>query len=122
MKLFALPIALLVLGATAAPAAAAETPDPPRVVARLDGHDREFAELRREVAALKSQLEAQPARAASAPAPAALAAPAVTAYEAVSYDGGRSWVAAAAPARNAAINSATRSACAGGQCPTPRRR
>ena len=75
-------------------------------------------------------LEAQPARPQPAPAAALPPAPAVTATEVVSYDGGRTWLTRAVPGtpvfstpiRDAIYQAVTPSACAGGQCPTPRRR
>ena len=76
-------------------------------------------------------LEAQPARPQPAPAAALPPAAAVTssATEVVSYDGGRTWVTRAVPGtpvfstpiRDAIYQAVTPSACAGGQCPTPRR-
>ena len=79
-------------------------------------------------AALEAQPRAaQPAPAAALPPVAAVTGPAT---EVVSYDGGRSWVTRAVPGtpafstpiRDAIYQAVTPSACAGGQCPTPRRR
>ena len=77
-------------------------------------------------------LEAQPAR--PQPAPAATL-PAAPAFEAVSYDYGRTWVTRqvpgtfaattpvfSTPVRDAIYQFTVPSGCAGGQCPTPRRR
>ena len=85
-------------------------------------------ELKSAMAALEAQPRAaQPAPAAALPPAAAVTGPAT---EVVSYDGGRSWVTRAVPGtpafstpiRDAVFNFVTPSACAGGQCPTPRRR
>lgn len=85
----------LILFLAAAPTAAADTPDPPRVVARLDAHDRELAALRRELAGLKSQLEARSAFAQAAPAAALPPAPVPMATYAAPPGDGWAWTGAA---------------------------